>query len=208
MDDNCLTNHSISLIKPEVTDQLVDLIIKEPEEVEDEKKKYKKSNIACELLTCDVPLMNEVLANIPVLGKLSTFIETDEALNPLLASFFSKTFILVCLKKPESMLTFLKEHESFTQNLIKHLETSALMDLLLKLSSGIENQESRLSILTVLTERNVLKSVYDRFKPSCTPDEQSNAATYLCDVIKAGREHQSLLQEKAGVDPLLEQIES
>lgn len=203
-----MSNFVLSLIKPEITDQLVDLIIKDPEDVEDEKKKYKRSNIACELLTCDVPLMNEVLANIPVLNKLSTFIDTDDGLNPLLASFFSKIMILVCFKKPESMFTFMKENESFTQNLIKHLETSAMMDLLLKLSSGIDNQESRLAILTVLTERNVLKSVYDRFKPSCTSDEQSNAATYLCDVIKAGREHQSLLQEKAEVDPLLEQIES
>lgn len=184
------------------------MIIKEPEDGEDEKNKYKKSNIACELLTCDVPLMNEILATLPVLNKLSTFIETDKPLNPLLASFFSKTMILVCLKKPESMFTFLKEHESFTENLIKHLETSALMDLLLKLSSGIDNQESRLSILTLLRERNILKSVYDRFKSSCTPEEQSNAATYLCDVIKNGREHQLLLQEKADNDPLLEQIES
>lgn len=203
-----MVTFAISLIKPEITDQLVDFILNEPEDVEDEKKKYKKPNIACELLTCDVPLMNEGLATIPVLNKLSKFIDTDDPLNPLLASFFSKTMVLVCLKKPESMLTFLKENESFSQNLVKHLETSAVMDLLLKLSSGIENPEARLSILTVLTERNILKSVYDRFKPSCTPDEQSNAASYLCDVIKAGREYHALHQEKALANPLLDQIES
>lgn len=38
--------------------------------------------------------------------------------------------------------------------------------------------------------------------------EQQNAAQLLCDIVKASREHQALLQEKAIPDPLLDDIES
>lgn len=35
-----------------------------------------------------------------------------------------------------------------------------------------------------------------------------NAAQFLCDMVKAIREHQSLLQDKAESDPLLDELES
>lgn len=49
-------------------EELVTLIVKEPSEDLDERSRYKYPNIACELLTCDIPSLNEKLA-----GKSCSF---------------------------------------------------------------------------------------------------------------------------------------
>lgn len=51
-----------SLTRPEVMEELVTLITKEPENDIEEKWRYKYPNVACELLTCNVPTLNEKLA--------------------------------------------------------------------------------------------------------------------------------------------------
>lgn len=51
------------------------------------------ANTACELLTCDVSVINDkVSGDESLLNALYSFLEQDPPLNPLLASFFSKTF--------------------------------------------------------------------------------------------------------------------
>lgn len=54
--------YDFSLAKSEVIEELVSLITKEPSNDVEERLRYRYSNIACELLTCDVPTLNEKLA--------------------------------------------------------------------------------------------------------------------------------------------------
>lgn len=85
-------------------EELVTLTISEPTDENDEKSKYKYPNIACELLICDVSALNERLAaDEALLGKLYSFLETEEPLNPLLASFFSKTIGMLVIRKSEQV---------------------------------------------------------------------------------------------------------
>lgn len=85
-------------------DELVNLISKEPSIELDEKIRFKYPNIACELLTCDVPALNERLAsNEVLLDKLYMFLECDPPLNPLLASYFSKVMGALIAKKTEQV---------------------------------------------------------------------------------------------------------
>lgn len=51
-----------SLTRPEVMEELVMLTTKEPSPEVEERWRYKYPNVACELLTCDVPMLNEKLA--------------------------------------------------------------------------------------------------------------------------------------------------
>lgn len=48
------------------------------------------------------------------------------------------------------MLEYLKTKEGFLSQLLKHLRTSAIMDLVLKLITCVENKNSRLEIAQVL----------------------------------------------------------
>lgn len=65
---------------------------------------YRYPNIACELLTCDVGVINDKLGNEePLLETLYAFLETPSPLNPLLASFFSKTIGNLITRKTEQV---------------------------------------------------------------------------------------------------------
>lgn len=48
------------------------------------------------------------------------------------------------------MLEYLKTKEGFLSQLLKHLRTSAIMDLVLKLVTCVENKNSRLEIAQVI----------------------------------------------------------
>lgn len=61
-------------------------------------------NIACDLLTSDVATINDKLGGeLSLLEKLYSFLEQDPPLNPLLASFFSKTIGNLIARKTEQV---------------------------------------------------------------------------------------------------------
>lgn len=61
-------------------------------------------NIACELLTADVSIINDKLGgDESLLEILYHFLEQDPPLNPLLASFFSKTIGNLIARKTEQV---------------------------------------------------------------------------------------------------------
>lgn len=170
------------LIRPDVMEELVTLTTVEPSGDVDEKVRYKYPNIACELLTCDVPAINERLAgDEALLGKLYAFLESDKPLNPLLASFFSKTIGVLVARKTEQnwysyqftclqVLEFLKSKENCISLLLKHLGTSAIMDLMLKLITHVEGVEMKQNILNWLDSQQVVQCLVALLDPSVDPD--------------------------------------
>ena len=61
-------------------------------------------NTACELLTCDVPQINDRLGgDEALLDLLYDFLGREPPLNPLLASFFSKTIGNLIARKTEQV---------------------------------------------------------------------------------------------------------
>lgn len=197
------------LVKPEVMEELVDLITHEPPEDVDEKVRYKYPNVACEILTSDVPQINEALVRSePLMDKLLGFLDNEPPLNPLLASFFTKTAGMLVSRKADSMLCVCMQRESLVPQLLRHIETSAVMDLLLKFVACAESEALRSSITQWLNGARVVEQLVALIDPACSEEKHSNAAEALCEMIKLSREQMSLLQEKAPADPLLETLES
>lgn len=196
------------LVQPEILNEMVTLITEEPTEDCDERLKYRYSNRACELLTFDIAQINDALAsNEAALNKLYNFLNTEKHLNPLLASFFSKTVGLLILKKTESIFNFLKDKD-FIKLALNHLDTSAVMDLLLRFATSIENNEMQNVVVNWLDEQKLIQQLVSRIDVGYDEDVNCNASYALRHIIKGTREHMSLLQEKADSNPLLETIES
>ncbi|CAB3985774.1 Hypothetical predicted protein [Paramuricea clavata] len=197
------------LTKPEVLVELVDLITKEPDEDVEEKLRYKYPNVACELLTCDVQvIVEQMTATNALLDKLWTFLDTEKTLNPLLASFFSKVFSLLVGRKTTIVLQFLKSKEKPVDCILRHIDTSAIMDLVLRLANNVEISELRLEVLQWLDDERLIEKLVDLTNPRHSSDKIYNASQCLCDLIKTSREHMSQLQESAYPDPILATIEN
>jgi len=136
--------------------------------------------------------------------------KTKEQLNPLLASFVSKTFCVLIRHRPQALLEFLKTKDSFVEDILSHIQVSAMSDLLIRLITGIkeELEETRNAVIAWLSEKRLVPRLVECLGKNADPESQSNATQLVCDVIKICREQQSQMQEKASPNPLLEEIES
>ncbi|XP_067387504.1 serine/threonine-protein phosphatase 6 regulatory subunit 2 isoform X2 [Emydura macquarii macquarii] len=190
-------------------EELVSLITHEPPTDMDEKVRFKYPNTACELLTSDVPQINDKLGgDETLLNILYDFLDHEPPLNPLLASFFSKTIGNLIARKTEQVIAFLRKKDQFISLVLKHIDTSAMMDLLLRLISCVEPAPLRQEVLNWLNEAKVIQRLVELIHSSQDEDRQSNASQTLCDIIRLSRDQGNQLQEISEPDPLLTALES
>ncbi|MGH0122607.1 UNVERIFIED_CONTAM: hypothetical protein FKN15_029036 [Acipenser sinensis] len=196
------------LLKSQWMEDLVTYITQEPSEDMDEKVRYKYPNISCELLTSDVALVNDRLGeDESLLMKLYGFLQNESPLNPLLASFFSKVLSILISRKPEQIVEFLRKREDFVDLMIKHIGTSAIMDLLLRMLTCIEPQQLRQDVLNWLNEEKIIQRLVDMIQPSQDEDRHSNASQSLCEIIRLSRDQMFQVQGCTEPDPLLATLE-
>nr|XP_045007730.1 serine/threonine-protein phosphatase 6 regulatory subunit 2 isoform X3 [Jaculus jaculus]XP_045007731.1 serine/threonine-protein phosphatase 6 regulatory subunit 2 isoform X3 [Jaculus jaculus]XP_045007732.1 serine/threonine-protein phosphatase 6 regulatory subunit 2 isoform X3 [Jaculus jaculus] len=197
------------LCRQQCMEELVSLITKDPPLDMEEKVRFKYPNTACELLTCDVPQISDRLGgDESLLNLLYDFLNQEPPLNPLLASFFSKTIGSLIARKTEQVIMFLKKKDKFISLVLKHMGTSALMDLLLRLVSCVEPVGLRQEVLHWLNEEKIIQRLVELIHPRQDEDRQSNASQALCDIVRLGRDQGSQLQEPVESDPLLIALES
>ncbi|XP_077356790.1 serine/threonine-protein phosphatase 6 regulatory subunit 2-like isoform X2 [Festucalex cinctus] len=189
--------------------ELVGLITTEPPADMEERSRFKLPNIACELLTSDVSIINDKLGGEEsLLEMLYHFLEQVPPLNPLLASFFSKTIGNLIARKTEEVITFLKKKEGFIGLVLKHIDASAMMDLLLRLISCVEPAPLRQEVLHWLNEEKLVQRLIELIHTGKDEERQSNASQTLCDIIRLSRDQANQMQENMEADPLLAVLES
>ncbi|XP_033261293.1 serine/threonine-protein phosphatase 6 regulatory subunit 2 isoform X2 [Orcinus orca] len=197
------------LCRQQSMEELVSLVTQDPALGVEEKVRFKYPNTACELLTCDVPQISDRLGgDETLLNLLYDFLNREPPLNPLLASFFSKTIGSLIARRTAQVIVFLRKKDKFISLLLKHIGTSALMDLLLRLVSCVEPAGLRQEVLHWLNEEKLIQRLVELIHPSQDEDRQSNASQTLCDIVRLGREQGSPLQEAPEPDPLLTALES
>ncbi|KAL0962854.1 hypothetical protein UPYG_G00346370 [Umbra pygmaea] len=189
--------------------ELVNLITTEPPADLEEKSRFKFPNIACELLTSDVSLINDKLGgDESLLETLYRFLEQKPPLNPLLASFFSKTIGNLIARKTEQVISFLRKKDGFIGLVLEHIDASAMMDLLLRLISCVEPAPLRQEVLNWLNEEKLIQRLTDLIHAGKDEERQSNASQTLCDIIRLSRDQANQMQENVEADPLLAVLES
>ena len=99
--------YNLSLSQDKNLEQLVTYVISTPSEELSENIKFKYATISCELLTCDIPIINDALIkNYELVDKMYSFLYNESPLNPLLASYFAKVIGSLISRKTEPVNTF------------------------------------------------------------------------------------------------------
>ncbi|KAF4519046.1 hypothetical protein B566_EDAN001632 [Ephemera danica] len=107
------------------------------------------------------------------------------------------------------VLEFLKSQDDTVGLLIKHLGTSAIMDLLLRLITGVEGVEMRSNVLTWLENQRVVQRIVELMGPGTEPERHCNAAQLLIDVIRVSRDNMRIsAADRTEPDPILTRLES
>ncbi|KAL7048626.1 hypothetical protein ACKWTF_003426 [Chironomus riparius] len=210
------------LNRPEVVDELVTLITIVPPSNLDEKQRFLHPNLACEILTCDIPSLKQRIAeDHNLLNKLYGFFEQKTQLNPLLASFICKTFGMFIVKKMDQdwflyqticlyVLEFIKTKDNFLDVMVHHFSTPVVMDLLLTMLNDIEDPRMKSSFLEWINERGLIEKMIDVLHMPNENEKHVIVAQFLTELIKTGRcNRQNDTEDRKSLpNPLLHRLEN
>uniref|UniRef100_G3TP75 Protein phosphatase 6 regulatory subunit 1 n=1 Tax=Loxodonta africana TaxID=9785 RepID=G3TP75_LOXAF len=196
------------LLQPPHLQAMVAWVTQEPPASGEERLRYKYPSVACEILTSDVPQINDALgADESLLNRLYGFLQSSGSLNPLLASFFSKVMGILINRKTDQLVSFLRKKDDFVDLLLQHIGTSAIMDLLLRLLTCVERPQLRQDVVNWLNEEKIVQRLIELIHPSKDDNQHSNASQSLCDIIRLSREQMIQVQDSPEPDPLLVTLE-
>lgn len=196
------------LLQPPHLQAMVAWVTQEPPASSEERLRYKYPSVACEILTADVPQINDALgADESLLNRLYGFLQSSGCLNPLLASFFSKVMGILINRKTDQLVSFLRKKEDFVDLLLQHIGTSAIMDLLLRLLTCVERPQLRQEVVNWLNEEKIVQRLIEQIHPSKDDNQHSNASQSLCDIIRLSREQMIQVQDSPEPDQLLATLE-
>ncbi|XP_055001956.1 serine/threonine-protein phosphatase 6 regulatory subunit 1 isoform X2 [Sorex araneus] len=205
-----VVNHKLLdfLLQPPHLQTMVAWVTQEPPASGEERLRYKYPSVACEILTSDVPQINDALgADEALLNRLYGFLQSSDNLNPLLASFFSKVMGTLINRKTDQLVSFLRKKDDFVDLLLQHIGTSAIMDLLLRLLTCVERPQLRQEVVNWLNEEKIVQRLIEQIHPSRDDNQHSNASQSLCDIIRLSREQMIQVQETPEPDQLLATLE-
>jgi SIT4-associating protein SAP185/190 len=123
--------------------------LSEDDEEEKEKKRNRYAYVSAEILSSDNwSICEAVMENQPLLRKFWNFLKLPPPLDPLQASYFTKVNEALLDKKTEEMLALFKSLDGAVKNMLQHVDSPMVMDLLLKIIS-LEKAEGGQGIVDV-----------------------------------------------------------
>jgi SIT4-associating protein SAP185/190 len=121
----------------------------EDDEDEREKKRNRYAYVAAEVLSSDNwSICESLMENQALLRKFWNFLRLPPPLDPLQASYFTKVNEALLDKKTEEMLDLFKSIDGAVKNMLQHVDSPMVMDLLLKIIS-LEKAEGGQGIVDV-----------------------------------------------------------
>uniref|UniRef100_A0A1A9W4X9 Uncharacterized protein n=1 Tax=Glossina brevipalpis TaxID=37001 RepID=A0A1A9W4X9_9MUSC len=213
-------------MRPDVIRRLVELTLTEPPEELPVAQRFRHANVACELLTLGLPSLDEkLLADADTLKLLYSYLENQPPLNPLLASFFSKTFRTLFTKKSDQdwflyqqmclkLLEYLKLQNNFLDLICKHFTTPVIPDLIMQMMRNVEGGQLKRSLYDWLNAEGLVEKLIRILAESEECEKHANVSEFLCDLIQQGRtmrqteDSDSFEPAFDGSNPILKNIES
>jgi serine/threonine-protein phosphatase 6 regulatory subunit 3 len=210
-----------SLNRTEIVDELITLISTEPSSDYPEDKRFLYPNVACEIITSDVPSIKQRLVEDPnIMNKLYSFFEQEPPLNPLLASFICKTFSTLIMKKMETdwflyqticlhVLEFIKSKDNFLDAMTQHFAMPVVVDLMLNMLNDIEDAKMKSSFLEWVNEKGLIGKMIDVLQNPEDSSKHGSVAQFLTEVIKFARcNRQNDTEDRKSLpNPLLQTLE-
>jgi SIT4-associating protein SAP185/190 len=123
--------------------------ISDQDDDEKEKKRNRYAYVAAEVLSSDNwSICESLMENQPLLRRFWDFLKLPPPLDPLQASYFTKVNEALLDKKTEEMLDLFKSLDGAVKNMLQHVDSPMVMDLLLKIIS-LEKAEGGQGIVDV-----------------------------------------------------------
>ncbi|KAL7056138.1 hypothetical protein AAHC03_021156 [Spirometra sp. Aus1] len=200
------------LSKSERINELIDLVT-DQSNIRFDVERFKRPSVAAEILSSDVPQLLDFLVSsgqgavssseqskgptetpkalrMPFVDNLLSFLDTPGALNPLSASFFSKILINLLSFRAAELVPYLKARPDFFPNILQHLDTSAISDLLVELAQQDNGQQH--VVAKWFLEADLIPQLLDELSANSAQERHEYCARCLCELYSIFRNYVAL----------------
>ncbi|KAI0093776.1 SIT4 phosphatase-associated protein-domain-containing protein [Irpex rosettiformis] len=150
--------------------------------------RFKYPYVATEVLCSEIWSIVETCIS-PSNNLLATFWETvldrspeDMKMQMVMASQFAKINSVFLSKKPTEMLAFIQAQPNVVERLLRHIETPAFADLLVRIIQ-LDELPSCSGVLDWLSKENLMSRLLDLLSPSQSPDMHTVVAELIKGII-------------------------
>ncbi|TVY59687.1 Extragenic suppressor of kinetochore protein, partial [Lachnellula suecica] len=180
----------------------------EDDEDEREKKRNRYAYVAAEILSSDNwSICEALMENQPLLRKFWDFLKLPPPLDPLQASYFTKVNEALLDKKTEEMLDLFKSLEGAVKNMLQHVDSPMVMDLLLKIIS-LEKVEGGQGIVDWLHSQDLMPILLSFLSSEHSWATQTSAGDFLKAIITISANASQNEQSCIGPNELTRQLVS
>ncbi|KAH6673253.1 SIT4 phosphatase-associated protein-domain-containing protein [Halenospora varia] len=177
-------------------------------EDEREKKRNRYAYVAAEILSSDNwSICEALMENQALLRKFWDFLKLPPPLDPLQASYFTKVNEALLDKKTEEMLDLFKSLEGAVKNMLQHVDSPMVMDLLLKIIS-LEKAEGGQGIVDWLHSQNLMPILLSFLSSEHSWATQTSAGDFLKAIITISANASQNEQSCIGPNELTRQLVS
>ncbi|KAK9463884.1 SIT4 phosphatase-associated protein-domain-containing protein [Lipomyces oligophaga] len=145
----------------------------------DDEKAWRYARIATEIFSAEIWSISDTVMDHPeLLDEFWTFLDNPAPLDTIYAGYFTKTNEQFIDRKTDQMIDFLKTQTNLVERFMHHIDTPAIMDLLLKIlcTDKIENPTG---IIETLQEQHLIPSLIGFLTAETPSNSQSAAGDFL-----------------------------
>ncbi|KAK1833915.1 sit4 phosphatase-associated protein [Podospora conica] len=177
-------------------------------EEEVEKKRNRYAFIAAEVLSSENwSICEALMESRDLLRNFWQFVKRPTPLDPLQASYFTKVNESLFDKKTEDMLDLLKSFEGAIPDLLKHVDSPMIMDLVLRIIS-LERTESGHGVVEWLYTQNLIPILLSYLGPEHNWATQTSAGDFIKAIITVSANASQNEQTCIGPNELTRQLVS
>jgi serine/threonine-protein phosphatase 6 regulatory subunit 3 len=123
-----------------VVEKLVSYMIDPPPPDADARREFKYPYLACEIFCCEIDAVFQALVDddCALFARVMSFLDPPGPLNPMLASYFSKTVGCVVARRRSETTAFFQSRPEYVDKLVDRVATLAVAEVLLRLVGADE----------------------------------------------------------------------
>ncbi|POS83995.1 hypothetical protein EPUL_004681 [Erysiphe pulchra] len=177
---------------------------------EDERSKQRNryAYVAAEVLSSDNwSISGSLMLNQQMLRKFWDFLKSSPPLDPLQSSYFTKVNEALLDRETKEMLNFFKSCEGVVGDMLRHIDSPMIMDLLLKIIS-LEKAEGGQGIIDWLYGQDLIPMLLSFLSPEHSWTTQTSAGDFLKAIITISANTPQIQQSSIGPNELTRQLVS
>mmetsp|Transcript_15148 Transcript_15148/g.36977 ORF Transcript_15148/g.36977 Transcript_15148/m.36977 type:complete len:611 (+) Transcript_15148:93-1925(+) len=173
------------LAVPEQVKALIEYVVVEQPADSEDKDKFIYPYKASEVLASDLNAVYDCLfANDELIDKLFSFLELEAPLNALLAGYFGKIVSTLLARRPEETFRVI-ESKRVVPQLLRHLNTFSVLELLLKVVSEVEESVSPVLEFEWLYKIGLVEQLIGKLSQDLDSEVHANASIALVSFVSS-----------------------